>query len=743
MNKITRSILLLLGMLLLNIYCYTAEAQTLSSPVVAGGGSACDLTGVTNFSLDFSFSGTVFNSDNVFFIEFSDETGSFNDASKVKELRKLESTAANNYNQAFNISTSFQLPVGAFGKNYKIRVRATSPEMEAESVSFEAYHDMVSDSEIGINNDEDFALCNGESKEVALTTDIVGEYEWYRRSNGTDTLVATTQDPKFTITQAGTYFVVIDYGNCGGPKSRFIKAVGVSATDAEIKGLTTVEICGDEAHTFEANSNDTSYTYEWYKDDELKQSSSANTYTTPTAGQLGTYHLVVKLGDCEVTSSNVELQQKTTADFNVNTTSTLKTIFLPGETRELCIEHDASSATVQWYKDDVPLAARNQPCMNAVESGEYFARVVKSDASTSCNLVVDSEAYQLIGVKSFNVAIRTATDYEDCNTATTILSIIGVTALGNDNETYDLSDAQIAMLNYQWNKDGTPITGATEVTYNVDSYLDNGLYSLTVSVDASLSTSSAEIPVQLIVNNPEISATSSSNSLCPGGNIMYTIDSLVSGYTYEWFKDGGATPVATDVVDFEVTEVGEYILKMTGFGCEKTFEPINVVLFDASVVAVTPSEKVILVQGETVTVTASGAEDYVWYEGEDTSGTILSTNETLDVATLGFYTVVATVGSCTVEKTIEVVAQDDQVIVPNIVTPNADGINDTWQLSNKYAFQPSVMVQLYDANGKEILKITDYKNDWPTESLGNQKIFYYKIIKDDILIKAGTLSILD
>ncbi|CAM1346610.1 gliding motility-associated C-terminal domain-containing protein [Tenacibaculum insulae] len=741
MNKITKSIQILLAVLFLCMHCNTAFSQTLNTPVIAGGGSACDPTGTTNFPVDFSFSGSVFNSDNVFFIELSDENGSFADASKVKELRKLESTAANNYNQAFNISTSFILPADTFGKNYKVRIRTTSPVMESESVSFEAYHDMVTDSEIGINNDQDFALCDGESKEVSLTTDVVGEYQWFRRVGTTDTLVATTQDPKFTITQAGTYFVVIDYGNCGGPKSRFIKAIGIANSDAQINGAAVIEICGDEAHTFEATSNDTAYTYEWYKDDELKQTSNSNTYTTPTAGQFGVYHLIVKLGDCEVKSNEVELKQKTTADFTVTTTGALKTILLPGEARELCIQHDASSATIQWYKDDSPLGARRQLCMNATGAGLYFARVTKS-VSGSCNLVVDSDVYELIAVKSFDAVIRTEDNYEECIANATTLSIVGVKAIGMDDEEYDLSSDQLAMLNYQWKKEGVAITGADQETYNVNSYLDNGIYSLAVSV-GSLATDSNELPVQLIVKDPVITSTSTSNSLCPGGDITYTIDALVAGYTYEWFKDGDTTPVASNVADFMVTEIGEYVLKITGFGCEKTFAPINVVLFDASVVAVTPSEKVVLIQGQTVTVTASGAENYVWYQGEDSLGTVLSTNETLDVSNLGFYTVVATVGACTVEKTIEVVEQDDQVIVPNIVTPNQDGINDTWQLSNKYAFQPSVEIQLYNSNGKEIFKVTDYKNDWPLESLGKQKIFYYKIIKDDVLLKAGTISILD
>ena len=657
------------------------------------------------------------------------------------ELRRLESTAANNYNQAFNISTTIQLPDGTFGKNYKIRIRTTSPEMTSESIFFEAYHDIVSDSEIGINDDNDFALCNGESKEVFLTTTVVGEYQWFRRVGTTDTLVATTQEPSFIITQAGTYFVVIDYGDCGGPKSRFINAIGISNSDAQIKGSSSVEICGDEAYTFEANASNTSYTYEWYQDDVLKQSSNSNTYTTPTAGQFGTYHLIVKLEDCEVKSNDVVLSQETTPDFNVNTVGALKTIILPGETRELCITHDASSATIQWYQDDAPLPSRTQLCFNARDAGTYFARVTKSSA-TSCNLVVDSDKYELISLKSFDVTIRTETTYEECNTVATNLSIVGITALGVDDEEYELSAAQIAQLNYQWKKDGADVVGATEVTYNVSSYQDNGVYSLQVGV-GTLATDSNELPIKLIVEDPEITSTSSSNSLCPGGDIIYTIDVLVAGYTYEWFKDNDTTAIATDVQDFAVTEIGDYTLKITGFGCEKTYAPITVVLFDESVVAVTPSEKVVLIQGQTVTVTASGAESYVWYEGEDTTGAVLSTNETLDVNILGFYTVIASVGTCNVVRTIEVVEQDDQVIVPNIVTPNQDGINDTWQLSNKYAFQPSVLIQLYDSSGKEILKTTDYKNDWPLESLGNQKIFYYKIIKEDVLIKAGTISVLD
>ncbi|WP_428742793.1 gliding motility-associated C-terminal domain-containing protein [Tenacibaculum sp.] len=742
MKKHTKSILVLLAILL---FCVSSSvvSQVLETPIVANGeGKTCDQTGTTDFPLKITFTTAPFNDDNVFIIELSDENGSFADASKVKELRTLVSTGGTNYNQAFNIDTSFQLPEGTFGKNYKIRIRTTSPAMSQESDFFEAYHDMFAEGELIINGGNTFTLCNSETKEVTLNTTVIGEYLWYKVISGTTgTLVATTQEPKYTITEAGQYYVVVDYGKCGGPKSNYLTVSGLSGSDTQIKGATTVEICGSDTHTFEANVTNNTYTYNWYLDGNLVKSSNEYTYTTPNVGQFGTYRLEINAGTCTTVSNNVVLQQQTTAGFNVNTTGILKTIILQGETRDLCITHDASSGTVQWYKDGVSMgSAANQLCLSAVVAGVYFARVTESTGS-SCDAVVDSEKYVLLGVKSFNATIRTETGYEKCNSSSTKLSIVGVKAIGEDDNEYDLTATQVGLLSYQWNKDGTPISGATSNELTIGSYVDSGLYTLTVSAGITNGNSN-ELDVKL-VEVPQVTSSSVSNSLCAGGAITYTINNVIAGYTYQWIKDGIQDVTPADPQTLVVTEVGEYVLKYSGFGCNSELNPIVVVPFDDSAVTITPSEIVVMEAGSSATVVAAGGETYEWYEGEDNSGALLSTTEELIVTTLGFYTVYVKVGSCTVQRTIEVVEPDGQIIVPNIVSPNQDGINDTWKLSNSYAYQPSVQVILYNSNGKEILNTTDYKNDWPMESLGNQKIFYYKIIKDDKLMKAGTISVLD
>lgn len=701
-------------------------SQTLNKPELRFS-SACDDGTTSDFEVSFSYTTTSFNDDNVFTIELSDADGNWGNPVNVGTVTTE--------NSSFSFSRTFQLPDNTFGQNYKIRLVASSPAMTSpDSDPFQAYK--IINGPLILNDYNNVVLCEGETAEVTLNTEQEGEYQWFKDG----ALLTTTTEPKLQVSVSGTYQVKVDYKACGFKNSTLIDVTVFNNADAQIKGPVTVEICGNEAHTFEANTTNNAYIYNWYLDGTLVQSSNESTYTTPTAGQFGTYRLEIDTGNCVTTSSNVILQQENAAEFTVTTSGPLTSVVLPRETKELCISHNASSATVQWYRDNTSMgSAANQLCINARVAGEYFARVTQS-SDTSCDVVVDSDKYTLVEAKSFNTVIRTETDYEACNSSNTKLSIVGVKAVGSDGNEYDLSASQIDMLTYQWNKNGNPISGETSNELSLGSYEDSGLYTLTVSV-ALVNGESNELDIKL-TEIPEVSSSSASNALCDGGSITFTIQNKISGYTYQWIKDGTEDVTPSDPQTLVVTEKGEYVLKYTGYGCENELAPIVVKPFDDSAVTITPSEKLILEEGNTEVIVASGGESYEWYEGEDTTGTLLSTTEELRVSSLGFYTVLVKVGECSVEKTIEVVAPDDQVIVPNTLTPNGDGSNDTWKISNKYAFQPSVTIMLYNANGKEIYKTTEYRNDWPTENLGNQKVFYYKIIRDSKLIKAGTISVL-
>ncbi|CAM1373735.1 Ig-like domain-containing protein [Tenacibaculum xiamenense] len=677
-----------------------------------------------------------FNNGNVFHLELSDENGNF---PATPNATRFVSTVENQ-NASYNtdIPASFQVPAGTYGDSFRVRIVSTDPEIIGQpSATFEAY-DMYANGELFINDNADNAvICgNGNSAQLTLNTTITANYQWLKDGN----VYATTTEPTITVTEAGNYRAQVDYGVCGFVDSRVIPVIVVNSANAEIVGENVVEICADETHTFEAAENNSAYTYNWYKDGSLVASSNSHTYTTPNTGQFGEYYLEILIEDCRFESQRVELRQKSTASFTITNNITEPTVILPGETIELeiTIEPASSSVNIIWFRNGVQIPGTFTDTVNATLDGEYYA--VVTETGGTCNFSQESERFNLIELKELDAQIRTASDYVECESTSTNLILVGVTAIGTDDNQYPLSDARLDNLNYQWYRDNTAMPGVVGRELPIADYRENDPYRLMVTVGA-FEDNSNTIDVKLTIEDPEITSTSTSNSLCPGGSITFTVSQIVSDFRYAWLKDDVEITVA-DPQNLEVTETGIYKLQIIGAGCVKELDPIEIIPFDDSAVVVTPSEVVVLLSGQPTIITASGAESYEWYEDE--SGDLLSTNETVEVTEIGFYTVVATVGDCQVNKRVEVVEEDSQIIVPNIVSPRTqDGINDTWRISNRYSFQPTVTVSIYDSNGREVLTTNEYKNDWPSEDLGNQRIFYYKIIRDDQLIKAGSISIID
>lgn len=64
------------------------------------------------------------------------------------------------------------------------------------------------------------------------------------------------------------------------------------------------------------------------------------------------------------------------------------------------------------------------------------------------------------------------------------------------------------------------------------------------------------------------------------------------------------------------------------------------------------------------------------------------------------------------EGYIYITVKDSQrFLIPNLITPNGDGLNDTWQLEF-LAEYPNHRVTIFDRNGHIVLESTNYENDW-------------------------------
>lgn len=67
--------------------------------------------------------------------------------------------------------------------------------------------------------------------------------------------------------------------------------------------------------------------------------------------------------------------------------------------------------------------------------------------------------------------------------------------------------------------------------------------------------------------------------------------------------------------------------------------------------------------------------------------------------------------------------------IPNVFTPNGDGVNDTFEISGIEAFQ-SAQLRVFNRFGNEVYRSDDYRNEWTGAGLNEGTYFYYIELTD-------------
>ncbi|MGM9478957.1 MBG domain-containing protein, partial [Pedobacter sp. GSP4] len=152
-------------------------------------------------------------------------------------------------------------------------------------------------------------------------------------------------------------------------------------------------------------------------------------------------------------------------------------------------------------------------------------------------------------------------------------------------------------------------------------------------------------------------------------------------------------------------------------------------------------------KGETAVLTASGGTSYSW----STAGGIISGQNTAVLtvrpAQTTTYTVrVTNASGCSSIATITIkVSEDYKIVANNILTPNGDGVNDTWIVQNIDMY-PSNEVRIFDRNGRQMYSKKSYDNSWNGTIGGNELAegTYYYIITygPDKLVQKGFITII-
>lgn len=375
-------------------------------------------------------------------------------------------------------------------------------------------------------------------------------------------------------------------------------------------------------------------------------------------------------------------------------------------------------------------------------AGEQYRLRVKSTSptATSPNSIAFAAYYKVQDTPfSINNFIPTATY---CTGGSYVLTIDNPGVATND------SPLKYPSLTYKWFKEPslTPIATGKTLTVNQPGkyYVETNYGTCTSNsysnrVTVSESNSSAATTITSSLGNPFCSSAGA------------TTLSTVAGNSYQWFKDNVAIAGATGQT-YVTNQGGQYSVAVS-FGSCMANASINLQGYQFASTINVPDTNTIAPDEtlEVIVTTAASNPEYKWY----LNGTIISgaTTSTYDIQTKGNYKVVITqTTGCVATKEYSFVVNSsidsnpfpNVTNIPNLVSPNGDGINDTWIIPQEYVSGTNTKVLLISSQGEIVLDTNDYQNNWPEN--GNDfkninPVYYYIITTQDQKVNKGSITI--
>lgn len=716
------------SLLMLTLTGLSLGAQELKKPTL-GFTDACVTATHNGFPAEFIWNpNPIVNPDNEFIIELSDASGSFSSPITLARLKDKNSEFK------FQV-TDLKLPDDVSGENYRLRWRSTSPEKTSPaSDPFGAYFIKVNEPLV-VNNYQEASVCDGTA--VYLEVDNYpneASYNWYNYTE----LIPGEHGPSLEVTEPGIYFAEINYGSyCSSTTASNMVEVNIeNSIGFELIGSKKLSLCEGQTYTLTTDLYDPEFTYAWYKDGELLERNNQNTLEVNGSdpGFAGDYYVVLeRSGGCKETTSTVSISA---GSFESELVLAEGTLLLPEETLSIAVETTAVNPTFQWFRNGTELNGETGKTLRVSVAGDYYVTISQQD---DCIVKRTTDKVSIVEPESY-IATITTDSYTACESTSTTLSLASIVAVKGEQK-IELDKGTTDHFSYQWIYNNKELSGATGKTLSIADGRKNGTYALRVGIEGGIKLSSE--PIELKLTLPITAKISATNNIrCDNGNEILIKSSVTDDhYDYSWFRNGVELTEKGTTLSTNLT--GKYQLEITAFGCTLSSNTFIVEELSPSVVQLNVSDVVVIPEGQTKTITASGGDSYQWF---DPKNELIGSASNITIQEEGEYTLVAGVGECQVTKRFKVTNLESYVI-PNVITPNGDGYNDLWIIPSTYAYQKDITVNIFLQSGTRIYSTSDYQNNWPEsssiQSSGSQPpIYYYSITKGKEILKQGTITLI-
>jgi len=212
---------------------------------------------------------------------------------------------------------------------------------------------------------------------------------------------------------------------------------------------------------------------------------------------------------------------------------------------------------------------------------------------------------------------------------------------------------------------------------------------------------------------PTVTLTSSATDVCVNDDVTFTADTsgCNSTSTVEWLVNGTSvvTGAANTFTSSGFTDGDEITATYTCTSACPISSTSNGVVLTVDDPMADAGDGVVIAPGESTILHGSGEGTYSWGPSEGLSSTTIAEPIASPEATTTYQLTVTSAGGCESYDEVTVVVEVP-IYVPNTFTPNGDGYNDYWEITNMSRY-PSAKVTVYDRWGQKVFNVVGYTND--------------------------------
>ena len=275
-------------------------------------------------------------------------------------------------------------------------------------------------------------------------------------------------------------------------------------------------------------------------------------------------------------------------------------------------------------------------------------------------------------------------------------------------------------------------------------YLNFGEYNVTLQVTSSYGC--VDDTIQLVRINELPLANFTATNACFGEAIsLQNLSSISVGVlSYEWHLGDGRI-ITEESPSYEYNQPGNYEVRLKVTSEKGCIDSLIRIVSQFVPPTIQASNDTIVSKGFSTILNVKGGEMFFWEPIERLNDPNIFNPEATPLETTTYTVIGVDENGCSGQDSVNVEVKDDFVlVVPNLITPDGNGKNDVWMITNIENYSTSVKV--FNRLGKLVFESSNYQNDW--NGLDGKDIlpdgaYYYVITFEESEVRyQGAISIL-